>query len=123
MSHGDNALSARKARGLRNLLLESLKHLAAPAEDQIAYVLGQYHDELGLEFDDIWPAADEKLTSGQRKVLQALDAQLDEMSGMHNADLWTDDGLRRDERWIRVRELAADALSTLEPGGSGRSST
>ncbi len=98
------------------MLLEALQHLVAPAEDQIAFVLSQYHDELGLEFDGVWPAADENLTSAQREVLQLLEAQLHEMSGTHNAALWTDEVLRRDPRWSRVRELAAKALTMLEPG-------
>jgi hypothetical protein len=90
------------------------------ADQQIEWLdsMGLPVDELALEFDD------GRLLIGQFKelrwvppdlevVARPLDSLLAEMSGEHNAALWTEDGLRLAPEWAQVRGLARDVLFTL----------
>ena len=99
-------------------LLSTVKRLASPPDEQEAYLrqLGTRPslDELALEFDEEY----QRLRQQQREVrppvylaaLQALDVQLDAMSGENNSKLWTAEALHHDE-WTRVRALAREALA------------
>jgi hypothetical protein len=97
-------------------LLDAVKRLAAPADEQAAYLrrLGSYPalDELALEFDDALAPA--RCASGGSKAwqdgLRHIDAKLDSMSGEQNASLWDVDALDGSE-WAEVRDLARKALA------------
>ncbi|MBJ7597998.1 hypothetical protein [Candidatus Nephthysia bennettiae] len=103
-------------------LRDSLSTLAASSHHQSEHIrqLGDVSvDELGLELDDIAPAAlaitgPGELTSDQREALAALDAQLARMSGSEHSELWTVEALDSAVEWRRVRELAQEALRRLD---------
>jgi hypothetical protein len=99
-------------------LLASVKRLAAPADEQTAYLkqFGSFPslDELALEFGDMFgppgtppPTGPEGWTEGLRR----LDAMLSQMSGRDNAHLWSADALDGPE-WAAVREVARAALAS-----------
>ncbi|MBM2614391.1 hypothetical protein JIG36_02315 [Actinoplanes sp. LDG1-06] len=103
--------------------VRSLAALGLPADAQAAWIsrlsteTAQLLDELALDFDDgfqLVPAFVELgwLNAAALAALRRLDAQLDAMSGDHNAELWSVDALAREE-WDRVRSLARAALSEL----------
>jgi hypothetical protein len=98
-------------------LIESVKRLAAPADEQVAYLrrLGSFPalDELALEFNDMVVPA--RATSSNApsewvEALHRLDERLDAMSGQANAKLWLAQALNGTE-WAQVRELARAALA------------
>jgi hypothetical protein len=101
-------------------LVEALELLAAPPEEQIAWV-GNHRahvDELALQFDDSFKPLDiddGPLSQDQRQAIRALDSALLRMSGPENAPLWTEEGLRTSSRWKHVRLLAARALREIHP--------
>ncbi len=106
----------------RSRIIEHLRRtlvvLASPAQQQIAHLhtLGNVSvDELGLEFDDVLPAVftQRLLTAEQESRVNALDRQLQLMSGAHNEPLWTEDALVHSEHRATVRELAGAALNVL----------
>jgi hypothetical protein len=95
-------------------LLEALKRLAAPAEEQVAYLrgLGSFPslDELALEFDDVFgPPGTPPPDGAWEDALRSLDAVLNAMSGRENSHLWIADALDGPE-WAAVRALARDAV-------------
>lgn len=96
----------------------ALKQLAADAAEQEAYLsrLGVLPsiDELALELDDAMLGI--TLDDAEpRRLLERLDAHLDQMSGAENARLWTVAALRTAPEWIEVRKLAAQVLLALPP--------
>jgi hypothetical protein len=104
----------------RVAIMERLRHalqaLAATPEAQ-AELLSEFAceaDELALEFDNWLKEAIAKyaaeMSAEQVASLEAVDRLLDEMSGRHRTDLWTETALRDDGRWSRVRSLAFTAL-------------
>src|ERR1700688_3573652 len=103
-------------------LIEAVERLAAPADEQAAYIrsLGTWPsmDELALEFDDSFSplrAAESAATAPTDFVaLGSLDRQLSEMSGHTNSHLWIEDALGGAE-WQHVRELASAALAAPPP--------
>lgn len=74
-------------------------------------------DEFALDFSDFWRCAKgddgERFTAEQIHKLDASDSELGAMSGLANAGLWTEDALRQDARWERIREDARAALIAL----------
>lgn len=54
------------------------------------------------------------LSDLQVAALTALDEYLSEMSGPHNAKLWTDEALLKNPRWQRVRELAMGVMRQFD---------
>jgi hypothetical protein len=95
-------------------LLESLKRLAAPADEQVAYLrdLGSFPslDELALEFDDVFgPPGTPPPEGPWADALSKLAAALNAMSGQENSHLWTADALNGPE-WAEVRSLAREAI-------------
>jgi hypothetical protein len=102
---------------LESELIESVKRLAAPADEQVAYLrrLGSFPslDELALEFNDMFVparATSSNAPSEWADALRRLDERLDEMSGQANAELWLARALNGTE-WTQVRELARAALA------------
>jgi hypothetical protein len=103
------------------MLKWELQSLAQPAEVQLSLFDPKFAhnvpDELALSLDDILRPAlttyGEDLTEDQRESLCRLDVYLRDMSGQHNADLWTVDALRTSDRWNTVRELARHCLDSL----------
>ncbi len=89
-------------QGITDLNLKQLRialqQAALPAERQIARLRGfDVAFEVADDFDN-WcrwalASADLKLTEEQRSRLSALNRRLDQMSGEHNAELWTEDAL------------------------------
>jgi hypothetical protein len=101
-------------------LERTLALLSAPAEKQISYIRTNrvHHDELALDFDAVAPVArslqeQQVLTEGQLKAIDAVNQQLDKMSGPEHDPLWTDQGIGNDPEWEVVRLLAGRALSLL----------
>jgi hypothetical protein len=104
-------------RWLERELIESVKRLAAPPDEQVAYLrrLGSFPslDELALEFNDMFVPARATPSSPHpewAEALRRLDERLEEMSGQANAELWLAHALNGTE-WTQVRELARDALA------------
>ena len=99
------------------LLLESLKRLASPPEDQIAYLdslgAGGLADELALEFDDSYQAVAPQINHNAQLLLDLknLDRHLKSMSGEHHASLWRYEALRTAEEWNATRGLASKILT------------
>ena len=97
-------------------LMQAVQALAQPADVQLSlfpdFVCKA--DELALDFDNFWKCAKgndgERLTARQIDMLDAIAFALDTMNGAANAALWTDDALREDSRWERIR---GDARTTL----------
>ena len=105
-------------------LVDTVKRLAAPAEEQVAYVrqLGSAPvvDELALEFDDEFVRLRDTDAGGSvpapyLEALKELEVQLKRMSGPENAELWVEDALARPE-WRTVRDLARRALAERPRG-------
>lgn len=103
-------------------LLRILKILGAASDEQIGYLrklsAPPVVDELGLEFDDIYPVtpvlqAEGLLANRQASAVAAVDKKLQEMSGEENKDLWTEAALRDSSEWAQVRNLAQLAAASL----------
>jgi hypothetical protein len=110
-------------------LRKAIARLAAPADEQHAYLegilghltangdaTGYGNDELALEFDDIYPAANHmrdwgEITQEEIDAANPLDELLEQLSGAQNADFWRRQALWDDPRWQQVRECAALVLS------------
>ena len=100
-------------------LRKALQQAALPAERQIARLEGfdasfEVADDFGHWCGWVLESKDVKLTDEQRSRLTALDARLDEMSGEHNAELWTDDALRSRPEWEEGRRDARTILELLQ---------
>jgi hypothetical protein len=110
----------------RQLLIDSLDVLASPAEVQLEHLrafFGSWEcgtvDELGLEYDDIAPAAGDmvdhgEITPSQSEAVTRLNQYLDSFSGQANAHLWSVDALFSAPEWEEVRRLAATCLRQLQ---------
>jgi hypothetical protein len=102
---------------VRAELTRTLGLLAAPADQQLAYLkmLGGSNDELGLEFDDVAAGAAGLPSTSQDLAIAigAINDQLRSMSGPANARLWQDEAIRSDDHWQRLRHLAKEALELL----------
>src|SRR5690242_9912457 len=93
-------------------LQHATQTLALPAEAQLAlfpdFVCKA--DELALDFDNWWRCIkarqEEMLSTDQVRLLQKIDTQLSQMSGMENADLWTEGALHDNPAWQEIRDLA-----------------
>jgi hypothetical protein len=112
----------RDAGWVLQQLRQALAVLAAPAEEQAAHLhtLGDAPvDELGLEFDDIAPAAfglsgPNELDADQRAAVAAVDSHLSGMSGAQHSNIWTIEALREAPEWANLRELSHQALQRLD---------
>ena len=110
-------------RGRITLLRDALTLLASPATAQLEHLsalgLPGVIDELALEYDDIAAAADNMLVEGeldnfQCSCVKELNRFLREISGKHNAHLWTAEALRSAPEWEQVRHKASDCLMQLK---------
>ncbi|MGD9723761.1 MAG: hypothetical protein AB7U76_21200 [Pirellulales bacterium] len=115
MSSADSELT-----GLNLKQLELAVRIAAlPAAEQIARLKGwAVADEIALDFDNwcrwaLEGAGAPELTNEQRASLIALDHRFDQMSGEHNAELWTDHALRSRPEWAEVRRDAQTILRQM----------
>lgn len=122
-------------------LRQTVANLAAPAAEQVRYLdeiftaltgggsaAGYGNDELALELEDIFLAANymiEKgeLTQSEKEAIQPLDDLLAQWSGQENADFWRREALFHDPRWAEVRTCAARALERLPDEARGRGPT
>ena len=119
----------------------AVANLAATAEEQVRYLDESFtsltgggsaadygNDELALEFDGMFQAADDmiehgELTPAEKEALLPLDALLRKWGGQENADFWRREALFDDARWAEVRACAARALAVMpdEARAFGRS--
>ena len=122
-------------------LRQAVAVLAAPADKQVRHLdegfepltgggsAADYgNDELALELDDAFHAADDMIWHGElreteKEAIKPLDDLLRKWSGQDNADFWRREALYDDPRWGEVRSLAAFALTQLpeEQRAVGRS--
>jgi hypothetical protein len=101
-------------------LIETLTMLAADARDQTAW-LDKYRletDHLALDYENARAAVVLLAEAGHIDVpitsrLALIDAILDGMSGAEQASRWTYEALMTDAGWLKVRELAREALTVL----------
>lgn len=106
------------AQALLGQLRAAVARLAEPAADQIEYLdelgVSPLADELALEVDDVVGAVlgDRHLLSAdQRYAVIGFDRRLDDMSGAHNAHLWTVDALTAAAEWSALRGAAQEVLA------------
>jgi len=76
-------------------------------------------DELALDFNDFVLLLPQVVAAGlispaAARSVEAVDNQLDQMSGEENAELWTVTALRTSPEWTKVRELARNALGLFK---------
>lgn len=99
-------------------LQRSVGRLAAPAEQQLAYLaelgVAPSVDELGLEFEDFYIPVCSELTGllDWKPALAAL-AALDSALGS-NQLTWDVDSLTKSQDWERIRQVAAVALQMVD---------
>ncbi len=79
---------------------------------------GYGNDELALELDDIFCAANDmiehgELSEAEKDAIGPLSETLLKWSGQKNADFWRREALFHDGRWAEVRECAARILARL----------
>ena len=96
----------------------SLQALAAPAQVQLELFPGFVLkvDELAIEFDQWYQVVKRRrtiFTPKQRKILEKLNRQLDDISGPDNLHYWMEETLRTDTMWEKIRKLARTALVAL----------
>jgi hypothetical protein len=97
----------------------ALQQAALLADRQIARFKGfdasfEVADDLGNWSQWALHSTDVKLSDEQRTRLIALDTLTQEMSGEHNAELWTDDALRSHPEWEDVRQQARVILELFQ---------
>lgn len=122
-------------------LRQAVANLAAPPEEQVRYLdgilssltggesaAGYGNDELALELDGIFEAANDMIDRGElseteKKAVLPLDELLTRWSGPQKAGFWQRIALFNDARWEEIRSCAARALVELpdEERAVGRS--
>jgi hypothetical protein len=108
-------------QGVRALLVEALRLVAATPDEQIAALPTwvAVADEIALVYEDHYlmvPALIEGglITAGQEEPLKALDALFDQMTDAADREaVWKVEAIYDDERWEKARELARAALQRL----------
>jgi hypothetical protein len=74
-------------------------------------------DELALDYGHFLEVALQnfgaEFTNVQQTALKELDNLLGEMSGSHQAALWTDAAVQGHPKWLEVRKRARDARRLL----------
>lgn len=97
---------------IRIELLRVLKNLAAPKQQQIAYLqqLGTFplFDELALEFEDIFFTIKSRKYSFLLKVMKLLENLSKSFENMNEKE-WLADTMT-EKCWDRVRDVAREAL-------------
>ncbi len=112
-------------------LRQAIVRLSWPAEEQHAYLesilaslsgvgsgVGYGNDELALELDDIFCAAEHmrewgEITDAEVAAVKPLDLLLTRWSGHTHSDFWRREALWTDERWEEVRACAKQVLAAL----------
>jgi hypothetical protein len=97
-----------------------LTTLAADAKDQVAW-LDRYWletDDLALDYENAQAsiavlAEAGRIDPAMESRLARIDAILDRMSGLENAPRWSYEALTSDPGWIKLRQLAREALEEL----------
>jgi len=114
--------------GVLAQLVASVAVLALEPEGQLDWLrsigLPEGVDELALCLDDgvgcaPWMVENGWLLAGAARAIGALDAHLDDFSGMANAALWTPEAVRSAHEWAEVRRLARVVLFEI-PGGDSQ---
>lgn len=101
-------------------LVETLTMLAVDAKDQTTW-LDKYRlepDDLAMDYENGKSAITLLVEAGRIDVamesrLARIDAILDAMSGAEQASRWTYEALTADAGWLKVRQLAREALTEL----------
>jgi hypothetical protein len=97
----------------------TVQALAAPAKEQqqLFPSFAVAADELALDHEEAQAAflkvSEAQLSPRQRKAFDILDRQLQQMSGLQNAPLWTVEALGTAPEWAIVRELAVSVLQEM----------
>jgi hypothetical protein len=119
-------LSTSRLQGQYTLVIEALRLLAAPF-DQQKNALPPFvvrADEVALTFGNAFDVAEQVHRAGLISVatytrLEGIHAELARMSEPEHTDLWTDEALQYGREWNALRATAADALAAeqlpLEP--------
>lgn len=108
-------------------LVNAVRRLAAPGDEQRAYIervgTGPLLDELALELDDVFAGGrteflhEAPFSAEALAAVGRLDEHLRAFSGSSNSTLWLVASLDAPE-WEEVRRLARNALLLLEESGS-----
>ncbi|WP_351232408.1 hypothetical protein [Streptomyces sp. NPDC002133] len=101
-------------------LIETLTMLAVDARDQRTW-LDKYRletDDLALDYENarasiVLLAEAGRIDVAMESRLARIDAILDAMSGAEQASRWTYEALTADTGWLKVRQLAREALTEL----------
>jgi hypothetical protein len=112
-------MTPSESQRLAAMLRQSLELLALPALQQAAWLRERsmdISDELALQFDDDYRMASQLQRAGVLSaetvaLLSAVDRIFDDMDG--DEATWSLSALSTDERWQRVRSVAAAALESL----------
>ena len=110
---------------LRRSLREQLELLAAPGDQALARLPDGCvkADELALDFDNFYQAYLEnfgdELSPDARAALDAIGKSFDRMSGLVNAELWSDQAVATHPAWLQVRGQAAQALELFAEETAG----
>jgi hypothetical protein len=97
----------------KDQLMWALQALAQPAAVQ-KNLFPDYvcvADELANDFSDALLNLKTELRSNDLEALMVLDNRLNEISGSHNAQYWTDEALEEKEMWDEVRRVAERLLN------------
>ncbi|MFF3879088.1 hypothetical protein [Streptomyces sp. NPDC001978] len=106
--------------GAWKYLIETLTMLDVDAGDQTAW-LDKYRletDDLALDYENartsiVLLAEAGRIDVAMESRLARIDAILDAMSGAEQAFRWTYEALTADAGWLKVRQLAREALTEL----------
>lgn len=108
---------------MRNILQRAVMALAQEAEVQLSlfpdFVCKA--DELALDFEDglyEMVGHEAEFSVEQKAAIAALENLLTSMSGQADADFWTEEALRSDPTWARIRALARTAVAVFGWGSS-----
>lgn len=112
------------AEALYNQLREMVAILAAPAEEQISYLLATHSapvDELYQQLDESIPSWFPRLrrhglvNEEIEGSLVRLDDALEKMMDLDDPDLWEDGALSDRQEWKHIREIAGSTLALIGP--------
>ena len=113
------------------MMRASIANLAAAPDKQVVYLDRSFanltgghsaapygNNELALEFDDIFPAAEHMLehgeiTQSEIDLIRPLDDLLKRLCDEADDTFWSRDALLHDVRWQQLRSCAFEVLSAL----------
>jgi hypothetical protein len=117
----------RRLDWIRGQLDLFLFQLTRPATEQIDWLMhldppAHAPEDIAVDFCDFailapqlrsaFPISEQTLGR-----VAAVDAAIDEISGLENAQLWTLDALANDPKWENIRNLATEAFSSWQEDG------